>query len=87
VNRLHGTVTPLAAPGERYGGHLKEVALKMLERAQRIDEAAGSIVRSIRRAGRAPSRRRCALSKNPCTAMRGELRQGLPPRILRPKAS
>lgn len=36
VKRFHGAVTPLAAPGERYGGHLKEVALKTLERAQRI---------------------------------------------------
>jgi Protein of unknown function (DUF3987) len=36
VRRFHGVVTPLAAPGARYGGHLKEVALKTLERAQRI---------------------------------------------------
>jgi Protein of unknown function (DUF3987) len=36
VKRFHGIVTPLAAPGARYGGHMKEVALKTLERAQRI---------------------------------------------------
>src|ERR1700733_12559338 len=79
VNRLHGTVTPLAAPGERYGGHLKEVALKMLERAQRIDEAAG-VHRSIHQTRRtsAFAKKVCALKKTR-TAMRGGLRQGLPP--------
>ena len=64
VNRLHGTVTPLAAPGERYGGHLKEVALKMLKRAQRIDEAAG-VHRSIHQTRRtsAFAKKVCALKK------------------------
>ena len=36
VKRYHEEVTPNSAPGERYGGHMKEVALKTLERATRI---------------------------------------------------
>jgi hypothetical protein len=36
VKRYHEEVTPRSAHGERYGGQMKEVALKTLERATRI---------------------------------------------------